>query len=233
MTTRMKPGQMVIAALRKMIASGELKTGERIAEIPTAAALGVSRMPVRTALRALEVEGLVTRLGARGYAAACPPPTQVQDAIEVRGVLEGLAAARLATRGVDAVTDAAFAALLATGDALFADGTLPDDGLERFGRYNLAFHDLLTDASGNAAIKAAITRNNQLPLASAGAFALDPKDIAWEFEHLRQAHHQHHDIVAHVRSGDAQAAEQAARDHARIAMLRHDTLPTATAAPRW
>src|SRR4051794_36918257 len=117
MEKRMKPGQKVIVALRKMIASGELKDGERIAEIPTAAALGVSRMPVRTALRALEQEGLVARLGARGYAARGPSAEQIEGAIEVRGVLEGLAARQVALMGLSKRLEARLTACLEDGAA--------------------------------------------------------------------------------------------------------------------
>ena len=60
-----KPGQRVLAELRKLIASGELAAGERIVEIPTAERLQVSRMPVRIALRTLEQEGLLCKTGAR------------------------------------------------------------------------------------------------------------------------------------------------------------------------
>ena len=63
-----KPGQTVLVALRRMIASGELAGGERLMEIPTAELFGVSRMPVRMAFRVLEQEGLLIRHGARGYA---------------------------------------------------------------------------------------------------------------------------------------------------------------------
>lgn len=63
MTAPMKPGQRVLFALRKMIVSGEIPDGARIAEIATAERFGVSRMPVRTALRTLEQEGLVAKLG--------------------------------------------------------------------------------------------------------------------------------------------------------------------------
>ena len=51
-----KSGQRVLAALRQMIASGELAAGERIAEIPTAERLQVSRTPIRIAFRTLEQE---------------------------------------------------------------------------------------------------------------------------------------------------------------------------------
>src|ERR1044072_9493412 len=119
---RMKPGQRVMMALRKLIASGEIKSGERIDEIPTAAALGVSRMAVRTALRSLEREDLVVRLGARGYAARGVSSDQIRDAIEVRGVLEGFAARRLAERGMTPDIHARLVGFIAEGEALVRAG---------------------------------------------------------------------------------------------------------------
>jgi GntR family transcriptional regulator of vanillate catabolism len=214
MEKRMKPGQHVIVALRSMIASSELKDGERIAEIPTSEALGVSRMPVRTALRALEQEGLVVKLGARGYAARGISAGQIEGAIEVRGVLEGLAARRVAERGLGPAAKSAFKRCLATGDALFSKGHLADGDLESFYDYNLAFHDLLVDLSGNPAIMAALARNNHLPFASAAALALDWEDRAAEFRHLHAAHRQHHAVVAAILKGDGATAERLMREHA-------------------
>ena len=115
MAKTMKPGQRVIVALRRQIASGEIADGARIAEIATAAALNVSRMPVRTALRALEQEGFVVKLGSRGYAARAPSPEQISDAIDVRGVLEGLAARRMAKRGLSARDRTSFMQCLEQG----------------------------------------------------------------------------------------------------------------------
>lgn len=212
----MKPGQKVIVALRKMIASGELKDGERIAEIPTAEALGVSRMPVRTALRALEQEGLVVKLGARGYAARGPSPTQIADAIEVRGVLEGLAARRVAQRGISLKLRRAFARCLAVGDALFAQQRFAEGDLEIFYEYNMEFHDLLLTASGNPAIGEALRRNNHLPFASAAALTLDWGDRASAFTRLRKAHQQHFDVMRCIEKGDAEGAERVMRGHAAI-----------------
>lgn len=216
----MKPGQRVIVALRAMIASGELKDGERIAEIATAEALGVSRMPVRTALRALEQEGLVVKLGARGYAARGPSRVQIEGAIEVRGVLEGVAARRLAEAGLDATTAAALARCLDDGDRLFAKGYLADGDLERFHAYNIAFHDLLVTACGNPAIGVALARNNHLPFASAAALALDWDDRPGEYRHLLTAHRQHHAVADAIRSRDTATAEAIMRDHATIAIAR-------------
>lgn len=219
MTERVKPGEMVIASLRKMIVTGELETGERIAEIPTAAVLGVSRMPVRTALRTLEHEGLVTRLGARGFAARRPEPMLIDDAVEVRGVLEGLAAARVALRGMDAATDKEFSRLLSLGDALFVDACFTTDHIERYGQYNACFHRLLIDSAASVAIERALKINNHLPFASASALAVDRNDPGREARHLLLAHRQHHDTVGHIRRRDAPAAERSMRDHARMATM--------------
>jgi len=213
----MKPGQKVIVALRKMIASGELKDGERIAEIPTAEALGVSRMPVRTALRALEQEGLVAKLGARGYAARGPTAAQIDGAIEVRGALEGLAARQAASRVLDRALKSAFRRCIEVGDTLFAKGHLVDGDLERFHDYNVRFHDLLVGASGNQAIQNALSRNNHLPFASAAALALDWDDQAAEFVHLQTAHNQHRIVLDAILTGDQETAERVMRSHARIA----------------
>lgn len=212
-----KPGQKVIIALRRMIVSGDIKDGARVGEIATAAALGVSRMPVRTALRALEQEGLVVKLGARGYAARAPSEMQIAGAIEVRSVLEGLAAQRLAASGLDPATEAALADCLASGDAIFAKGHLVEPDLERFHAYNLAFHAQLLDACGNPAIGHALQRNNHLPLASAAALAFDWNDPVGTYRHLETAHRQHHQVIGAIRAGDGVRAEALMRAHARIA----------------
>lgn len=116
-----KPGQRVLAELRKLIASGELAAGERIVEIPTAERLQVSRMPVRIALRTLEQEGLLCKTG-RGYRVRAVTREDIAGAVEVRGVLEGLAARQAAERGLSAEARATLEECLAEGDRLFANG---------------------------------------------------------------------------------------------------------------
>lgn len=216
----MKPGQHVIVSLRRMIAAGEFKDGERIAEIATSANLGVSRMPVRTALRALEQEGLVVKLGARGYAARSITALQIESAVEVRGVLEGLAARRLAMRGLEPAESSFFASCLADGDALFEKGYLEESDLERFYAYNLAFHDGLIAASGNQAIAVALAQNNHLPFASAKALTLEWDDKPAEYKHLLSAHRQHRAVIKAIERQKPDEAEQAMRAHAAVATSR-------------
>src|SRR5579863_10601562 len=81
--------------LREMLLRGALRPGQRIAEIPLSAKLGVSRTPLRLAFERLEHEGLIKALPSTGFAAGEFTLNDIWDAIEARGILEG-AAARIA-----------------------------------------------------------------------------------------------------------------------------------------
>jgi len=90
----------VVARLRQSIIEGRYAAGERLAEIPVAEQLGVSRTPVRLAFRTLEQEGLLQKVGKRGLVVRGFSEADVLCAVEVRGALEGLAARRLAESGL-------------------------------------------------------------------------------------------------------------------------------------
>ncbi len=82
---------VVFNTLRKAILRGELKPGERLMEIQLANKLGVSRTPVREAIRKLELEGLVLMIPRRGAEVAEITEKNLRDVLEVRGALEELA----------------------------------------------------------------------------------------------------------------------------------------------
>lgn len=83
----MSSGQQVLLKLRKMIISGELEGGSRIAEIPTAELLNVSRQPVRMAFRLLEQEGLLLKNPTRGYTVREISENLIHDALVFLAVL--------------------------------------------------------------------------------------------------------------------------------------------------
>jgi GntR family transcriptional regulator of vanillate catabolism len=213
-----RQSQRVIAEIRKMIVSGELAPGERVVETPLAERLGVSRMPVRTALPALEQEGLLERAGKRGYRVRPVRSADIADAIEVRGTLEGLAARLAAEKGLSTEHRAAFAQCLADGDAVFASGEWRDGGLSAYHDMNDRFHRILVEAGGNTAIANALSRNDSLPFASASAIAIDRDHLAQEFERLKFAHMQHHIAVEAIAAGQGARAEAVMREHANAAM---------------
>ena len=82
---------VVFNTLRRAILKGELKPGERLMEIQLAQRLGVSRTPVREAIRKLELEGLVNMMPRRGAVVAEITLQDLEDVLEVRAVLEELA----------------------------------------------------------------------------------------------------------------------------------------------
>ena len=82
---------VVFNTLRQAILRGELQPGERLMEIQLAQRLGVSRTPVREAIRKLELEGLVLMLPRRGAEVAEITRQDLEDVLEVRAALEELA----------------------------------------------------------------------------------------------------------------------------------------------
>nr|WP_297394959.1 GntR family transcriptional regulator [uncultured Peptostreptococcus sp.] len=84
--------EVVFENMRKAIIEGVLKPGERLMEIQLADQLGVSRTPVREAIRMLELEGLVVMLPRKGAYVANISKKDLLDILEVRVGLEGLAA---------------------------------------------------------------------------------------------------------------------------------------------
>ena len=90
--------------LRQLLFEGEIAPGERLVELALVERLGVSRTPLRLALTTLEHEGLVESLPGGGFAVRTFSRTEVDDAIEVRGVLEGTAA-RFAAERLESPTE--------------------------------------------------------------------------------------------------------------------------------
>lgn len=91
---------IVFQTLRKAILTGELEPGERLMETQLGEKLGVSRTPIREAIRKLELEGLVVMVPRKGAQVAQFTEKDIEDVLEVRAALEALAA-RLACKTMD------------------------------------------------------------------------------------------------------------------------------------
>ncbi|MGN0437163.1 MAG: GntR family transcriptional regulator [Lachnospiraceae bacterium] len=91
---------LVFQALRQAIITGEFSPGERLMEIKLANKLGVSRTPVREAIRMLELEGLVVMIPRKGAEVASITEKELQDALEVRTAIEELSV-ELACQRID------------------------------------------------------------------------------------------------------------------------------------
>ncbi len=92
---------IVFEYLRESILKGKLEPAQRLMEVQLAEQLGVSRTPVREAIRKLELEGLVVMLPRKGAYVADVSLKDIIEVLEIRAALEGLAASVAAERMTD------------------------------------------------------------------------------------------------------------------------------------
>lgn len=216
----MYSGQQVLIKLRKMIIDGELEGGTRVAEIPTAELLGVSRQPVRMAFRLLEQEGLLIKNPTRGYMVREISEKLINDALEVRGILEGLAAKTIAEQGLTEEQKKALQNCIVETEKLFDGKTeFGDHELERYHHFNVIFHDTIIQGAQNVALIQALAKNNQLPMASAQAITYDQTQALSEYRRLHYAHLQHCSIYDALMHRQAGRAETLMREHSSVVVL--------------
>src|SRR4051794_18284415 len=141
---RRSSGDEAALLIRRMIFDGELRPGERVPQDDVAAVLGISRIPVREALIALEREGWVTIEMHRGAFVNALDARSVRDHYELFAVLYGFAARlAIARSGPDLV--AKLSELVAACDAT-------DDPVE-FGKYAAAFQATVVEAAQSPKVK--------------------------------------------------------------------------------
>ena len=135
---------VVFKSLRQAILKGELKPGERLMEIGLAEKMGVSRTPVREAIRMLEAEGLVVMVPRRGAHVANITEKDLNDVLEVRIGLEYMAvekACQHMNREVIRKLDAARKNF---------EHVLTEDDLTALAEADVKFHEVIYEAADNA-----------------------------------------------------------------------------------
>lgn len=135
--------EIVCDALRAAIKDGILKPGERLMEIPLAEELGVSRTPIREAIRILEQEGFVVMIPRRGTYVADLSLKDVAEVFELRSVLEELAAELAAER----ITNEEIEAL--EQHLVEINKYMENQDLEKVVSADITFHEILYKASRN------------------------------------------------------------------------------------
>jgi GntR family transcriptional regulator of vanillate catabolism len=203
-------------ALRELIFAGELEAEQRVPEIGLAERLGVSRTPLRLAFATLAHEGLLRALPGGGFVVCSFSLTDVSDAIELRGVLEG-SAARFAAERLE--SEAELSGLVDVTEQLDIVVAERAPVLEQFVELNDEYHGALVELAKSDAITRAIANVVALPFASPGALIASQAALAREQEILVVAQHQHRAMLEAVRAGHGARAEEIAREHARLAML--------------
>ena len=192
----------VLIALRQRIVNGDYAPGERLTEDRLAEDFGVSRNPVREALRVVQAEGFVVMVPRRGAVVASPDATTIADMFAVRQRLETLAA-RLAAERATAADVAALRQLL---DA--ARQATDNVDFTRVAQLNSELHLKVMEISGNRWLS---TMASALYLHVQWVFRIGAADRAphsW-VEHIR--------LVDAIEAGDPDAAEAAAMAHVHAA----------------
>lgn len=207
--------QQAYIHLQDQIVSGALPGSTWLRAEVIARELGISRMPVREALRQLDAEGYVTIRPNRGAVVTNRTPAEVIELFEMRAVLEGLAV-RLAVRNATAETWADLELFLARLKRLEAQSTL---WVERHDE----FHDMLCRLSGRQRLCDEILRLR---------LAVRPYLRLYTKLHARPEipGFEHEHIVAAMRKGNLAAAERAVREHIMVnaEAIAHCLPPTRT-----
>jgi len=214
-----------------MILRGELGAGARVAEAPLAELLGMSRTPVRQALPVLAQEGLLTQHVTRGYVVRGLSKADILDAIDLRGVLEGMAARRIAEMGASRALLQALRVCLAEGDQILAEGHVADKAEALYVDMNVRFHQLIVGECRSAIIQQALERNARIPFAGPQALAVDKTSLERMHETLAYAHRQHHYIVSAIEHGEGSRVEALMREHTNP-VKENLNIPASSAADR-
>ena len=191
---------VVFKTLRQAILRGELEPGERLMEIQLAERLGVSRTPIREAIRKLELEGLVLMIPRKGAEVAQITEKSMNDVLEVRRAMDALctelACERISSEEIEALREACdkFEAVVKTKD------------VRKSAQADVEFHDIIVNATGNMRLVQLI--NN-----------LSEQMYRYRFEYLKDSTwyqcliEEHRAIYEGIRCRDKAAASEAAKLH--------------------
>src|SRR5262249_610893 len=177
--------------LREMLLDGHFQPGERIREVPLAAELGVSRIPLRLVLERLANEGFLSMRPPRGFVVQDFSIDDINDGIEIRGLLEGMAAHLTA----ELAQDDDVRQLQTLNDdlrGLVHRQKMPLDFLEQYIDLNARFHRAILDLADSRLLRRAMDHVCSLPFASPSAFVLRQYSApdAWEIFHIAIDQHR-------------------------------------------
>lgn len=189
--------------VRDGIIAGRYPPSTRITEQDIAAAAGVSRTPVREALRRLHSEGLVEFQANHGAVVTEWSAEDADEVFELRAMLEAFGAARAATRASEAQVQE----LRALAEEQYACSVAREgEYLERIGELNSRFHRRLQDAAGSPRLSRALSALLEAPMIMKTFLKYRPEDLE------RSAVH-HLELVKAIEARDADWAASVMRSH--------------------
>jgi DNA-binding GntR family transcriptional regulator len=197
-----KAADIAYRKIRAEILSGGLQAGSQLKEEELAELCGVSRTPVREALRRLESEMLVWRTETQRTHVADWSIGDIEEMFTLRSMLEGYAAARAAEKIDAEELEALKRCNERLGKAIAGDD--PDVGA--FLKYNREFHAILTTAAGSERLSQLLGRVVEQPIVHRTALGYDK-------EHLVNSYREHSELILAISKGDS--------DWARAIMVGH------------
>jgi DNA-binding GntR family transcriptional regulator len=198
--------------LRMGIISGSLAGGERLGEVDLAENLGISRTPIREALRRLASEGLVEIIPNRGARVATWANEDLDEIYRLRAHLEGYAAASAAAR-IDESTVKELTDLCEAMEACEGRRTTKD--LDRITTLNARFHAKILDAASSPRLANLLSSVVEVPLVFRAFRRYSPEALSRSMGH-------HRDLVAALSAQDGAWASAVMQSHilaARSALL--------------
>ncbi|WP_146010072.1 GntR family transcriptional regulator [Burkholderia sp. WAC0059] len=190
----------VILELEAMLVRGDIGPGQRIAEAPLAARLGLSRAPVREACRALVQAGLLVSVRNRGMFVREVNAREIRDLYEIRSLIEGEMAAKFATQ----ITRAQQTQLMSFVERM--DKVAESEKGAAYYALNVQFHRYIAEHCDNRQMLD-IYRNAVMRLHIYRLPRLT------ELRHRLESNQQHREIASAIVAGDAQRARDAMRHH--------------------
>lgn len=191
---------VVFNTLRKAILTGKLKPGERLMEVHLANQLGVSRTPIREAIRKLELEGLVIMIPRRGAEVARITEKSLKDVLEVRRALDALSV----ELACDRIGEEDIKRLLEACQSFEQAAKGKDAAV--IAKADVTLHDIIVEATGNQRLQQLV--NN-----------LSEQMYRYRFVYIQEeSQHdklvaEHREIYESIASRDKQRASRAAKIH--------------------
>ncbi|MBE0412817.1 GntR family transcriptional regulator [Yoonia sp.] len=211
-----KSFQRALVGLRDRILVGDLVQGDRVSEVALSEELGISRTPLREAMRELVDQGLLERLPNGGCRVSSLTKRDVQDFIALRGLMEGAVFRIAAERGITKEKRESCESVISEIDIALGESVAHID-FDRYVALNAKLHQKLAALCDSTVMVAELARISKRPMAGPSAFLSDQALAPKTLQSLYVAQYQHKAILNAIANREGARAESLAREHARLA----------------